>query len=191
MKAYKHDRQVAIEKATQLFWEKGFHATSMRNIQEHIDLRPGSIYASFGSKEGLFKEALQYYAQSSLERLAGYAESMPAIEALKAFMTDVVCRKAGEHPSDMCMLAKTVAELTQENAELLQEAKSQLKRIEDAFAELLAQAQREGTVDNNKDPQHMASFLQIQVMGLRAYARASGNSAQLQTFIDDAFASLQ
>lgn len=190
MKAHKHDRQEAIQKATQLFWKKGFHATSMRNIQDHIDLRPGSIYASFGSKEGLFKETLRYYAKSSLERLASYAETMPALEALQAFMTSVVCRPASDSPSDMCMLAKTVAELTGENEELLEEAKGHLKRIENAFAELLVQAQRDGTVDKNRDPKRMASFLQIQLMGLRAYSRANGDDKQLQEFVDEAFASL-
>lgn len=62
MSTAKHDRQDAIQKATDLFWEKGFHATSMRNIQQAMDMRPGSIYASFGSKEGLFQESLQHYA---------------------------------------------------------------------------------------------------------------------------------
>ena len=190
MKAQKHDRQEAIQRATQLFWEKGFHATSMRNIQDYIDLRPGSIYASFGSKEGLFNETLQFYAQSSLDRLSGYAQTMPALDALKAFVMDVVCRKAGESPSDMCMLAKTVAELTEDNADLLKEAKAHLMRIEQAFAELLERAQQEGTVDKSKDPAHLASFLQVQIMGLRAYARASGHKTPLQGFVDEAFAGL-
>ena len=61
----KHDRQDAIRRATDLFWEKGFRATSMRNIQQATDLRPGSIYASFGSKEGVFKETLQDYVKVS------------------------------------------------------------------------------------------------------------------------------
>ncbi|MFA0500949.1 TetR/AcrR family transcriptional regulator, partial [Vibrio sp. 10N.222.46.A1] len=54
-KTAKFDRQDVVDKATNLYWEKGFHATSMRNLQDVIDMRPGSIYAAFGSKEGLFK----------------------------------------------------------------------------------------------------------------------------------------
>ncbi len=53
VKTVKHDRQVAIRKATDLFWKKGFHATSMRNLHDVIDMHPGSIYASFGSKESV------------------------------------------------------------------------------------------------------------------------------------------
>lgn len=187
VKAQRHDKQDAIKGATQLFWQKGFHATSMRNIQDHIDLRPGSIYASFGSKEGLFKESLNCYAQTSLERLASYAEAMPVLEALKRFITEVVCRTGNTSPSDMCMLAKTVAELTQDNEELLEEAKMHLRRIESAFAQLLSQAQCEGLITQDKDPQRLASFLQIQLMGLQAYSRVNTESAHLQAFVDEAF----
>ena len=62
--AAKFDRQQVIDKATHLYWEKGFHATSMRHLQEVIDMRPGSIYAAFGSKEELFKHCLLYTSPS-------------------------------------------------------------------------------------------------------------------------------
>lgn len=188
MSSARHDRQETIKKATQLFWEKGFHATSMRNLQDVIDLRPGSIYASFGSKEGLFKESLQCYANSSLERLAMHAASLPPLDALKAFITENVSTTKGSSPSDMCMLAKTVAELTQDNAELLAEAKRLLKTIEVAFTELAAKAQQQGALDKDKDPQRIASFLQMQLMGLKAYSRATDGKANIKALIDDAFA---
>lgn len=57
-KQAKFDRDDVIEKAKNLYWEKGYHATSMRNLQDVVDMRPGSIYAAFGSKDNLFKEAL-------------------------------------------------------------------------------------------------------------------------------------
>jgi TetR/AcrR family transcriptional repressor of nem operon len=190
MSTARHDRHETIKKATQLFWEKGFHATSMRNLQDFVDLRPGSIYASFGSKEGLFKETLQCYANASLERLATYAETRPPLDALKAFITDTVCTKKGSSPSDMCMLAKTIAELTQDNAELLAEAKRLLKTIEAAFADLVVNAQQDGAIDASKDPIRIASFLQMQLMGLRAYSRANDGNADIKALIEDVFAGL-
>lgn len=190
MSTARHDRQETIKKATQLFWEKGFHATSMRNLQEFIDLRPGSIYASFGSKEGLFAETLQCYADSSLERLASCAASRPPFDALKAFITESVCTKKGSSPSDMCMLAKTIAELTQDNAQLLAQARQLLKTIETAFADLVVKAQQDGAIAKDKDPQRVASFLQMQLMGLKAYSRAADGNADLKALIDDAFAGL-
>ena len=61
----KFDRTEVVEKATNLYWEKGYHGTSMRDLQTTVDLRPGSIYAAFGSKDNLFKEAINHYALST------------------------------------------------------------------------------------------------------------------------------
>lgn len=186
----RHDRQEAIKKATHLFWEKGFHATSMRNLQEFIDMRPGSIYASFGSKEGLFKEALQYYTDSSLSRLAACADASRPLEALKTYIQTTVLGHHESSPSDMCMLVKTVAELTEDNADLLAESKRLLSTVEDAFTDLLAQAQESGELEESKDSRRLARFLQMQLMGLRAYARSNDGNARVNELIDDVFACL-
>lgn len=189
--AAKHDRQEVIHKATRLFWEKGFHATSMRNLQEVIDMRPGSIYASFGSKEGLFKEALQCYAIAGQQRLADCIDdSSSPLEALKSFITLTVMADRDALPSDMCLLMKTVAELTDDNAELLAEAKRLLGKIEDAFTELLLQAQRNGELDRSRDARRLARLMQMQLMGLRAYARTNDGCDRVSDLIDDAFACL-
>ncbi len=187
----KYDRQDVIQKATDLFWEKGFHATSMRNLQEAIDMRPGSIYASFGSKEGLFKETLQHYADDSLALLRSYAkENEPPLAALREFLMSVVVNQK-QAPSNMCMLVKTISELTDDNAELLADAKQLLGGVELEFAKLFTQAQARGELDGSKDPKRLASLLQMQLMGLRAYARANeGSDQEIKALTDDAFASL-
>ncbi|WP_075187737.1 TetR/AcrR family transcriptional regulator [Teredinibacter haidensis] len=190
VKAERHDRQKAIEMATQLFWEKGYHATSMRNLQEFIDLRPGSIYASFGSKEGLFKEVLQYYTASNLARLAACAEVSSPLDALKTFIQRSVIDDSGSAPSHMCMLVKSVSEFTEDNAELLAESKRLLSTVEAAFAALLVQAQASGELDKERDSRRLARFLQAQLMGLRAYVRANDGKVRVNELIDDAFACL-
>lgn len=187
----KHDRQLAIQKATALFWEKGFHATSMRNLQEAIDMRPGSIYASFGSKEELFKASLQYYTSTSLAQLTACTETAPSpLEALKMFIRNAVIGSRASSPCGMCMLVKTISELTEDNADLLAEAKRLLSAIENAFTALLIQAKENGELDASKDPKRLACFLQMQLMGLRAYAHANNGGSQVNDLIDDAFACL-
>lgn len=177
----------AIPKATDLFWEKGFHATSMRNLQQAIDLRPGSIYASFGSKEGLFKEALHHYSQRSRNQLKDAIEQAgDPITGLKRFVIDVLqCQS--EAPSNMCMLVKTIAELTEDQADLLDEAKRLLNVMEGEFAETIRQAQAEGLLAADKDAARMAQRLQVQFMGLRTYIRAHGESGQVVALVDDLF----
>lgn len=191
MSTAKHDRQEAIEKATDLFWEKGFHATSMRNIQQAMDMRPGSIYASFGSKEGLFKETLQHYADSSKTKLiACVEEESSPLMGLKLFIRDAVIGCREKAPSGMCMLVKTISELTGENQDLLDQAKDLVKEMEQAFMEVLVQAQEQGEIDSSKAPDRLARSVQVQLMGLRAYARANDGDEEVNALIDDIFDNL-
>jgi AcrR family transcriptional regulator len=184
----KFDRSQVIKKATDLYWEKGFHGTSMRNLQDVIDMRPGSIYATFGSKEGLFKETLEFYTAQGIARLNNCLQQAPSpIAGLKLFMQKLVINADTCPPSGMCMLAKTVAELTDEQPELLQAAKNSLKTMEKEFEKAIIQAQAVGEIAPDKDPKILARHIQIQIMGLRSYARIHDSAAPLEQMIDDVF----
>ena len=186
----KHNRDEVIQKATGLFWEKGFHATSMRDLQDRIDMRPGSIYAAFGSKEGLFKEALKFYVEDSYEQLISCIKKYSPLQALKEFFISVVLCNEEQSPSEVCMLVKTLTELPPENAELIDDAKGYLKGMEDLFADLLTQAQDHGELDKSKDTRRLARYLQMQLMGLRTYARTNTDEAYVKDLIEDVFSSI-
>ena len=191
-KTNKKNRLDVVDKAMNLYWEKGFHGTSMRNLQDVIDMRPGSIYATFGSKEGLFKEVLQHYAQQGFENLTAFKISKGSpLQGLKAFVEEAVIASQTCAPSGMCMLAKTISELTEENAELLTQAKLLLKNIELTFATTLEEAQLAGEISQNRDTKKLASYLQVQIMGLRNYARINQDEAVIADMIDSIFLTIQ
>jgi len=50
-----------------LFWKQGFHATSMQDIVQNVGLSRSSLYESFGSKQGLFDQALGNYCRTNRE----------------------------------------------------------------------------------------------------------------------------
>ncbi len=58
------DREAALEKAMQAFWARGYDGTSMAQLVEAMGINSPSIYAAFGSKEGLFFEAVELYMRS-------------------------------------------------------------------------------------------------------------------------------
>jgi AcrR family transcriptional regulator len=58
------DRDEALEAAMVLFWRKGFAAASMNDLCDAMGLRSPSLYAAFGSKEALFREALERYVET-------------------------------------------------------------------------------------------------------------------------------
>ena len=172
----KYDRQVVINKATCLYWKKGFHATSMRNLQDEIDMRPGSIYAAFGSKDGLFKEALRNYTDMALVQLQQFkGEYDSPIIALKEFIKVRVINTQDDAPNGICMLSKTIGELTAENQDLIDITKEYLGEIANAFVALIKESQALGEVDKDKNAEDLAIHVQIQLAGLRSFAKINND----------------
>ncbi|MDN3398309.1 TetR/AcrR family transcriptional regulator [Psychrobacter sp. APC 3426] len=185
----KFNRDDVIEKAKNLYWEKGYHATSMRNLQDVVDMRPGSIYAAFGNKDNLFKEALNRYAEEGAANLANsIAQEETVIAGLKRFIHSVTVCSKGTAPSGMCMVVKTIGELTQNDSpELLNHATSILERVEASFVKTFQQAIDNGEISSDKDPAELARYFQIQVIGLRTYAQVSNDTDAVEKYIDGIF----
>jgi TetR/AcrR family transcriptional repressor of nem operon len=192
-KQTKFNRDEVIEKAKNLYWKKGYHATSMRNLQDVVDMRPGSIYAAFGSKDNLFKEALNRYAQIGAEQLANsLTQEKTVLAGLKRFIRSVTICNKDSAPNGMCMIVKSIAELTQsDNPDLLANATHILENIEGSFATIFQQAIDDGEISIKKDPVELARYLQIQIIGIRTYAQITNNMNAVEKFIDDVFKGLQ
>ena len=91
----------------------------------------------------------------------------------------------------MCMIVKSVAELTQsDNPELLAKATSILESIEASFANIFQQAINNGEVSAVKSPIELARYFQIQLIGLRTYAQVTNNVDAVEKYIDDIFEEL-
>ena len=187
-KTAKFDRQEVIDKATNLYWKKGFHATSMRNLQDEIDMRPGSIYSAFGSKDGLFKEALRNYTDMGLAQMQSLAEQNKSpTDTLKAFVKAQVIDTQTDAPNGMCMLSKTLGELTEENQELIDVTKNLLGEIANEMVVLIEQAKAKGEIDKAKDAQELVEHIQIQIAGLRTFAKMNSDKQLLDKKIEAIF----
>lgn len=187
-KAAKFDRQEVVDLATNLYWQKGFHATSMRNLQDEIDMRPGSIYAAFGNKDGLFIETLRHYTDIGINLLRQYEqENDSPLEALKHFVKYQVITTKENSPNSMCMLTKTINELTSDNQELIDITKAHIEEIGQEFAKLIEQSKALGEINSEKSALELAKYLQVQIAGLRTFAKIDGVENNLDKMINECF----
>ena len=166
----KFEREQVVRAASQLFWEKGFHATSTRDLQDAINMRPGSIYAAFSSKEGLYCEAIKNYAkqmQSLIdERLASCSS---ILGALQDFVEYVVISSKGHTPSAICMLVKANNEFIEKDSYLYQISAELMINFEHYLTELFTLAVADKELSGNISPVEYARFFQVQFTGLRSY----------------------
>ncbi len=187
-----YNRQEALERALNLFWKKGFHATSLKDIEEALDMRPGSIYAAFGSKDGLFQEALDYYARlglTELERILSHHES--PLLGLAVYVRQLGGIRDKELPSQACMLVKSLLELGAREQAALQKVEMLLAGMETRFIDCFSAAQRLGELDSTLDATRLGRRLQAEVMGLRAFAQRDVDSAAVHALAEDMALSIE
>jgi AcrR family transcriptional regulator len=187
-----HNRQDSLERALHLFWQKGFHATSLKDLEKALDMRPGSIYATFGSKDGLFQESLERYASLGLANLERtlYAHESP-LAGLAAYLRGLGGLCDQDLPSRACMLVKSLLELGEREQVARSKAEDLLAGMEKRFVDRFADAQQVGELDSSLDPVRLGRRLQAEVMGLRAFAQRDVGSAAVHALAEDMALSLE
>ncbi|MGM0768203.1 MAG: TetR/AcrR family transcriptional regulator [Pseudomonadota bacterium] len=184
----RYDRKTALDKAVGLFWEKGYHGSSMKQIERALDMRPGSIYATFGSKDGLFTEALASYAeQGGREMAAHLARYDSIVDGLQDYLRNIAgsCRPDIQSPSRACMIVKTLLEASNTHSLLADQANSILAAIERSLTDLLNQARQRGELVPTADCERLARLFQAQIMGLRAMGERHLAPQAMQHLGDD------
>ncbi|MFF8589690.1 TetR/AcrR family transcriptional regulator [Streptomyces althioticus] len=103
------DRDHVILEAARLFWARGYSGTSTRDLTAATGLSTSSLYAAFGSKAGLFEEAVRTYAERYREiyALAVAEEDVHTVlERILVESVDEFCRPSDTHPG--CLLSSAV-----------------------------------------------------------------------------------
>lgn len=166
----KFERENVVRVASQLFWQKGFHATSTRDLQEAVNMRPGSIYSAFGSKEGLYCESLKDYTVQMKTQIEGFLSSADTVlGGLRAFVENVVIKTKDCSPSAICMLVKANSEFAEKDSNLYELSLDLTAQFEAYLTQLFTQAINKDELSNTLTAVEYARFFQVQFTGLRGY----------------------
>ncbi|WMS92997.1 TetR/AcrR family transcriptional regulator [Pseudoalteromonas sp. HL-AS1] len=166
----KFERENVVRVASQLFWQKGFHATSTRDLQEAVNMRPGSIYSAFGSKEGLYCESLKDYTVQMKTQIEGFLSNVDTVlGGLRAFVENVVIKTKDCSPSAICMLVKANSEFAEKDSNLYELSLDLTAQFEAYLTQLFTQAINKGELSNTLTAIEYARFFQVQFTGLRGY----------------------
>lgn len=178
------ERDDVLEKAMQAFWDQGYNATSMASLVDITSLKPGSIYAAFDSKEGLFLAALDFYAQQSLAKIKRtLTEADTPLQGIRSFFLNMGRENTGGHSGRSCLLVNTVLEISRQNELVQNRVNRHLADIEVLFLHALKTAQANGELSSDKDPKALAVFLMTSIWGLRVLGGTKSAPARTKSVI--------
>lgn len=181
------DRHQAIDNAVALFWKRGYAGASMKQIEQALDMRPGSLYAAFGSKDGLFMEALDSYASRMSAHLdVQVSQHESPLEAIRSYLRTMAEQiTTPDSPARACLMVKTLLEVTDEQQHLRSRVNQRLAAVEDRLTSLLLRARDRDELPPNLDCGRLARLIQTQIMGLRSFAQRDIPAARVMELVDD------
>ncbi len=177
-----YDRTELLNRAVELFWLKGFHATSTVDLVEALGVHRKSLYAEFGSKQGLFEAALEHYSNNHLNHLLASIEGDTAaksgLNAIKAIFKDLANAAEGTSYGMGCLLCNAASERASLDPAVGPYIDTYIERIQQNFLRILNDAKKNKTLKKNTRVEHTASFLTSSILGVVTGIRAKAPAEQ-------------
>lgn len=181
------DRDEALDKATRLFWAKGYHDSSIRDVVAATGVNQYGLYAAFDDKRGLYLSALDRYGEMvTREVLAVLRRPGPLRDVLRATyeaLMGYIVRSGGKVG---CMMCNAAVELAPHDADAAAKVQAHMKRMTAAFAARLTTAQQDGDLDPAADVRALAEFLTATAYTLGVLARSGQSRAYLIRHVETA-----
>lgn len=161
-----------IEKAGDLFWERGYETTSIADLEKKTGLDRSSIYHTFGSKHSLFQTTLDCYVEANIEaRLGAMRESRAGLAAVVSFFAGMAETLRSDRRSTRgCLMVNTIAALGSRDRQTVNAAKGYRDSFRTAFSAALSQAAANGETQTT-DVRARSEMLTATTMGLFVTAR--------------------
>lgn len=181
------DMDDVLDKAVQVFSERGYHGTSISDLTREMNLAQGSIYKAFGDKQGIFLAAFQRYRTVRTERLRqAVGSDGTGYEKLRRALGFYVHSSQGHEGLLGCLVVGSTAELSTFEPEVAQHIVSALERNEAFLRDLVCQGQQDGSIPAHIDPAASARMLLCLAQGMRVVGKTGRTEAEMQSAVDAA-----
>lgn len=183
------DRDDALHRAMMLFWEKGFQGTSMSELTAAMGINAPSLYAAFGSKDALYREAMALYeGGDGIELGRQIAEAPSAKAAVEAYLMRSAALFTRPGKPAGCMVVLSVihgAGTSPQTGDALRDARAEAQAI---IETRLRRAVEAGELPATCDLAGIASFYVTVQQGMSIRARDGATLSELETIAQSAMA---
>jgi TetR/AcrR family transcriptional repressor of nem operon len=184
------DEEVVLNAAVQCFWNRGYEATSVRDLVEKTGITSASLYNAFGDKRALYQRALDHYVEESVADRIRRCEELAPREAIGAFFAEILRRSLADPQHKGCMLVNAALDVAPHDRGFQKIVASVLIRIEAFFRGCVEAGQADGTITRSLSAENLAHHLLGVLMGVRVLARVRPERALLEGVVAPALALL-
>lgn len=178
------DENKVLDEAMNLFWHKGYEATSIQDLITAMGISRGSLYDSFGDKHALFVAVLKRYRQRSHDRFLRILNQPGSVKASIAEMFHFIVNEAiADAKRRGCLLTNSTIELSPHDAEIADVVNFNQQWIQTALHDALYRGQSQGEISADTDTQALAQFLFNSLQGLRVVSKTATDRQALENIV--------
>lgn len=182
----------AVDRATQLFWAKGYRATSLSDLLKAIGINKGSFYNAFGNKKKLFTRSLiKYEREQRRDTLAQLELLNDPVLAIHKLFDALIEQSLTDNEKKGCFLVNTALDLPNHDEDIKQAVKKGLKDTESFFERQVKLGISTGAIPKRVNPEITATGLLTLLVGLRVLARGVFDRANLDAIKKQAIELIQ
>lgn len=173
-------KEDALDKAMTVFWRQGYEGACMADLTKAMGINPPSLYACFGSKEGLFKSVLERYDQRRATFMAGVLEAQTAAEVAEAYLMGVAefaSDTSGRNPPGCLMVQGGLSCGDTVIPDTLARHRAEKEAMLRARFE---EARKSGDLPKTCDPAALARYLMVMANGICVQAAAGASLKELR-----------
>lgn len=186
------DRTQALAKAMELFWEKGYEGASMAELTSTMGIGSPSLYAAFGSKEGLFREAVALYSATDGAPIWASALAAPtAYATVEAFLMTTAREFSRSDKPRGCLVILSALHATEASATVRAELAARRAHSTRVLTEHLAQGIERGELPPTVDLEAVARYYITVQQGMSIQARDGADRETLESIARSALAAWQ
>jgi len=176
------DSETVLDRALELFWKRGYYATTTRDLEASLGLSQSSLYHEFGCKRALLDAALdRYETKTNAVVLAPLEQSSGGLVAIERFFTDLAHWVTHDGRRG-CMLINMMAEDGAATESVRHRTRNYRKRVKLALRSALQRAVNNGEALPGEIDER-ASLLVGMVLGFNIAARGGASAQELKTLL--------
>lgn len=181
-----------LNKAIELFWKQGFHATSMQDLVDHLGINRASLYATFGNKERLFKRALSDYQRMNQKSIKGFLLGYESVEAgLRAMFENGISATLNDPDRKGCFVVNTITELAAQDQDIKNLAGANQESFLDILMGFIQRGVDQGEIPQDKDVQGLAMLFFSLYNGFNVIGKVTSDRKAFRAALDAALKALR
>ena len=152
------DEQLAVSKAMDVFWRKGYNGTTMRDLTEAMGINSSSLYNTIGDKHELFIRSIKHYTESRMKAAIKQLEPIKSpIKAIEKFIQSSVYVITNEPNS--CLAIKTTFEVATTDDQVQKIIKADNDFTYNLLTTLVERAIEKGEIKVSQDAAMLTDYI--------------------------------